>query len=171
VQVGPHKAYRGAQTVSVVFKVASGLVLIVGTFSAIGTAKALHNNGTTGGQVTVVVIGVIGGTILAAAAFAFFAYVLDLLRGIETNTFARPIQVLGSAPITTASAPMSQIVAPTVGARQMVSTPASEDLPTSTRAPVYEPGWYADPHGVAQGRYWDGHEWTEHTTGGPEPSG
>ncbi len=28
-------------------------------------------------------------------------------------------------------------------------------------------GWYADPYGQAQQRYWDGNAWTEHvSTGG-----
>jgi hypothetical protein len=140
------------------------LVLIVGIVSAIGTAKALHNNGTTGGQVTVIVIGVIGGTILTASAFAFFGYVLDLLRGIETNTFAIPEQNRGLAPTTSEAVPTSQVVAPTAAAPPMVPSSGSEGSPTSTRAPEYEPGWYVDPDNNAQGRYWNGREWTEHTT-------
>jgi hypothetical protein len=24
------------------------------------------------------------------------------------------------------------------------------------------PGWYADPHGLAALRWWDGHGWTDH---------
>jgi hypothetical protein len=30
-------------------------------------------------------------------------------------------------------------------------------------------GWYPDPHGEADLRYWDGSEWTQHTS--PEPQG
>lgn len=39
------------------------------------------------------------------------------------------------------------------------------------------PGWYPDPHGEHQFRYWDGAEWTDHVhdeaaaaTGGPVPA-
>ncbi|MFN8126424.1 MAG: DUF2510 domain-containing protein [Candidatus Nanopelagicales bacterium] len=26
-----------------------------------------------------------------------------------------------------------------------------------------DPGWYPDPKGMPQERYWDGHSWTDHT--------
>lgn len=36
--------------------------------------------------------------------------------------------------------------------------------PASTAWAVTPPGWYADPHGAAQVRYWDGTTWTSHTS-------
>jgi hypothetical protein len=33
--------------------------------------------------------------------------------------------------------------------------------PGATPAP--QPGWYADPTGVATSRWWDGVQWTDHT--------
>jgi hypothetical protein len=41
------------------------------------------------------------------------------------------------------------------------------------RGPQTPAGWYADPHGGGQ-RYWDGNQWTEHTSGvqqAPPPQG
>jgi len=34
-------------------------------------------------------------------------------------------------------------------------TPSGDELPPA--------GWYADPHGARQWRYWDGSQWTDHT--------
>jgi uncharacterized RDD family membrane protein YckC len=46
--------------------------------------------------------------------------------------------------------------------------------PTATPAPMGmagpPPGWYADPHGQAQLRWWDGRAWSEHTHAG-QPQG
>ncbi len=33
------------------------------------------------------------------------------------------------------------------------------------------PGWYADPSGAGQRRYWDGHQWTEHIDAGESAAG
>lgn len=83
-----HRTYGGASAVSVIFKAASLLVLIGGGISAYETARALHNHGDSSGTVTGIVIGIIAGTIITAASLAFFAYVLDLLKGIESNTLS-----------------------------------------------------------------------------------
>ncbi len=39
-----------------------------------------------------------------------------------------------------------------------VVAPAPEPVPPTP------PGWYPDPHGVARLRWWDGQQWTEHTS-------
>jgi len=146
---GPHRPrYGGARTVSTVFKATAWLVLIGGTISAIQAARTLHNSGATSNTVTDVVLGIVGGTILTAAAMGFFAYVLDLLVGIEENTSSSR-----------------------TGTGQEVGQP-STDHPTPTpdaqHTPVYpEPGWYSDPNGVARWRYWNGEAWTQQTQGSP----
>ncbi|XAS66350.1 DUF2510 domain-containing protein [Micrococcaceae bacterium Sec5.7] len=35
------------------------------------------------------------------------------------------------------------------------------------RSPLAAPGWYPDPSGSAQLRWWDGRRWTEHLSGAP----
>lgn len=42
------------------------------------------------------------------------------------------------------------------------STPAS--APASASTPAVPPGWYADPAGRYELRYWDGSAWTEHVS-------
>lgn len=54
------------------------------------------------------------------------------------------------------------------GARSSGSSPAS--VGSSPPAPAMTPvqavaaGWYPDPASAGQQRYWDGQQWTEHTT-------
>jgi hypothetical protein len=82
-----HPSYGWAAVVSGVLKVTAWLILIGGIISAITTAVHLHQSSTSGDVVFSTVVGIAAGTIIAAAAIAFFAYVLDLLIGIESNTF------------------------------------------------------------------------------------
>lgn len=44
------------------------------------------------------------------------------------------------------------------------SPPAGTAQPAAPDAPP--PGWYADPGGHGPWRWWDGHQWTAHTSGG-----
>lgn len=39
----------------------------------------------------------------------------------------------------------------------------AEDVSPAAPPPLPPADWYADPHGVARLRYWDGQAWTEHT--------
>jgi hypothetical protein len=80
------RTYRGAKVVSAVFKVVAWLVMVGGIVGAVATSRALHHSGATTGHVAAVGFGIGVGGILVAAAFAFFAYVLDLLIGIATST-------------------------------------------------------------------------------------
>jgi hypothetical protein len=82
-----HPSYAGAAVVAAVLKVTALLILIGGIILAIRTAAHLHQSHTSGGVVLANVVGIVAGTIVGAAAIAFFAYVLDLLIGIEWNTF------------------------------------------------------------------------------------
>jgi hypothetical protein len=70
--------YRWAAVVATVFKVAAWLVLIGGVIGAISTYDHLHSIGAS--NPFDAAVGVAVGAILGASAFAFFGYVLDLLR-------------------------------------------------------------------------------------------
>ena len=48
---------------------------------------------------------------------------------------------------------------------QPVEQPAEQPA-QQPRADGPPPGWYADPSGTGQQRYWDGERWTEHVSGG-----
>ncbi|MEL0283547.1 MAG: DUF2510 domain-containing protein, partial [Ilumatobacter sp.] len=52
------------------------------------------------------------------------------------------------------------------------SAPANpEPATTSTAAtPAVPSGWYADPSGRFELRYWDGDQWTEHVSRGGQQS-
>jgi hypothetical protein len=81
--------FRGAAIVSTVFKVAAWLVLIGGVITAIATYQHLHSEGSS--DPVGAAIGVLAGAVLGASAFAFFGYVLDLLRAsvLEARTSHR----------------------------------------------------------------------------------
>ncbi len=135
-----HRLYGGAHAVAVVFKIAAILVIIGGVGGVVGIDRDLSYVGNK----APVVVGIIAGTIFTAAAVAFFAYVLDLLMGIERNTFAGR------------SAPTSEAPPP----RPMTPLPPMASPPTPTFGKA---GWYSDPQGLARVRYWDGAAWTNQT--------
>jgi hypothetical protein len=74
--------YVGAKVTANVFKAFCALLLIGGVFALFRTDSTYRNNGTSGLSLLIVLIIEGAATILGAAMFAFFAYVLDLLRGI-----------------------------------------------------------------------------------------
>jgi hypothetical protein len=145
------RSYGGAQVVSTIFKVAAVLLIVGGIISAISVA---HNNSVVGSQNTGGdVVGILGGTVFGAAAVLFFAYVLDLLLGIQQNTIRATV-----AP-SSLSAPVIQR-----GVHVAPRTTPADQVVTTRRAPAYpEPGWYDDPQGSARTRLWDGREWTDRT--------
>jgi hypothetical protein len=51
--------------------------------AAVETVKALHTSGASNDNVVAAVAGIVGGTIIAASAMAFFGYVLQLLVAIH----------------------------------------------------------------------------------------
>jgi hypothetical protein len=75
--------FPGARVVAGVFKVLASLVLVAGAVAAFESARALHTVGASNDNVIAVVAGIIGGTIIAASAMAFFGYVLQLLVAIH----------------------------------------------------------------------------------------
>lgn len=132
-----HRSYGGAYAVAAIFKIASFLIIIGGAVSAVALNRDLNYIGNK----NVLLVGIIAGTVFSAAAVAFFAYVLDLLIGIQRNTLSasttRPVQT--PRPFPTAQTPPPEV-------------------------PIFgKPGWYADPQGVFRVRYWDGQAWTERT--------
>jgi Protein of unknown function (DUF2510) len=62
-----------------------------------------------------------------------------------------------------ASAPDPAPVAPIVEAAP-VYTPAPAAAPAAAATPAVPAGWYADPAGRFELRYWDGGTWTEHVS-------
>jgi uncharacterized RDD family membrane protein YckC len=67
------------------------------------------------------------------------------------------------------SASRSVVPAPTASAgplaaaaREAAAAPAAPTAPPPPSPPPAN--WYADPHGQARLRYWDGTQWTEHTS-------
>ncbi|MGA2304724.1 MAG: hypothetical protein ABSH29_11035 [Acidimicrobiales bacterium] len=65
------------------FKTLAALLIALGALSAIEAARTLHEHRASGGNQIAVVAGIIGGTIIAASAMAFFGYVLQLLVAIH----------------------------------------------------------------------------------------
>ncbi len=82
-----HPHHAGAGMVSDVFKVIAAAILILGIAGSLIAAFELLKHTASRGFVAAVAIGGILGSILSAAAVAFFAYVLDLLMGIDVNTY------------------------------------------------------------------------------------
>jgi len=74
--------YFGAKITSVVLKAFGVLWLIAGAIIIYRTDATYGNNGTSGHSLLIVVAIEVAATLLGAAVFAFFAYVLDLLRAI-----------------------------------------------------------------------------------------
>ena len=77
------------------------------------------------------------------------------------------------APEPAAPAAMAPIADPTPAGNSFQPTPAPGYQPAPAPAPAYQPapaaaavpaGWYADPAGRYELRYWDGGTWTEHVS-------
>lgn len=70
----------------------------------------------------------------------------------------------GVAPEQAAPAAMAPIVDPTpAGTYQPAAQPATYQ-PAAAATPAVPAGWYADPAGRFELRYWDGSTWTEHVS-------
>jgi len=78
--------YFGARITSIIFKVFAVLWLIAGVVVIYRTDLTYGSDGTSGNSLLMVFAIEIAATLLGAALFAFFAYVLDLLRGIWEET-------------------------------------------------------------------------------------
>lgn len=76
----------------------------------------------------------------------------------ESNSAPEPAPMAPIAEPSTSQAP------PTVAMYQP-SQPAATS-PAAASAPSVPPGWYADPSGRFEQRYWDGGTWTEHVARG-----
>jgi hypothetical protein len=78
-----HDNFPGARAVAIVFKALALLVVIAGVVAAVESGRAIHSVGGSNSNVIAVVAGIIGGTIIAASAMAFFGYVLQLLVALH----------------------------------------------------------------------------------------
>ncbi|MGO8824263.1 MAG: hypothetical protein ACLQU9_03375 [Acidimicrobiales bacterium] len=74
--------FRGAAALSAFFKVFAVVVVAAGVVAAVLVGRSLHADGA-GGDTAAVVVGIIGGSVVAAAAIAFFGFVLELLIAIH----------------------------------------------------------------------------------------
>lgn len=90
-QVAPHRLAftTGPLLVATVFKFAAIVTLAAGIVATFQVAKSLSNSGTyTSSSRTWIILGTVAVTALVAATFAFFGYVLDLLREIRDKNDA-----------------------------------------------------------------------------------
>jgi hypothetical protein len=78
--------YVGAKITANVLKAFCALWIIAGVLILFRTDSTYSNNGTSGLSLLIILLIEGAATILGAAMFAFFAYVLDLLRGIWEET-------------------------------------------------------------------------------------
>jgi hypothetical protein len=135
-----HRSYAGAHAVSVIFKIVAVLILIGGVAAAIEVHRDL-NNFYTGTNTNGLTLWIIAGTIVSASAVAFFAYVLDLLIGIERNTFPdgsfrqvdvprpmQPTQVISTPPPMQVAAPVQAATRPP----QVTSPPPPAPTPQAS---------------------------------------
>jgi hypothetical protein len=86
------------------------------------------------------------------------------VRPIDPNTL--PAGHAHGAPM-----PVAEQLPAGTGAVQPVPTtgpPEAEIAPAAAENPA---GWHPDPHGQAALRYWDGQQWTEHTSDGQAAAG
>ena len=75
--------FNGAGVVAGIFQAASLVVLIAGLAATYELERHMKANLDSSSLITGVVVGSLVGTILSTAAFAFFGYVLTLLRAIH----------------------------------------------------------------------------------------
>ena len=78
--------YFGAKITAIVLKTFAALWLIAGVLIIFHTDGNYNNNDGSGLSLLIVIAIEAAATLLGAAIFAFFGYVLDLLRGIWEET-------------------------------------------------------------------------------------
>jgi hypothetical protein len=88
----------------------------------------------------------------------------------EATTSAAPAAATPSMAASSVAEPAGWAVAPESAASSMAPIGAATYQPTPTyqpaasAAPAVPAGWYADPSGRFDLRYWDGGTWTEHVS-------
>lgn len=75
--------------------------------------------------------------------------------GVLVGIVGLVLLIVGLVKGTKSGAP--KVAAPAAPAAPVAPTPA-------VYAPTIQQGWYDDPQGVARLRWWDGQQWTEHTS-------
>lgn len=103
----------------------------------------------------------------AAAAVAVVAVVAAEPAPVAPEPVAEPVVEPVAATVTEpagwAAAPEETVVAPVAAAPTPAVTTAAVTTAAVT-APAVPAGWYADPAGRFELRYWDGVAWTEHVS-------
>jgi hypothetical protein len=78
--------HAGAQTVRTVFLSAAVLTAVAGVIAGIAAAVTLTHHQVPGATTVGVTFGIVIGSFLVGASFAFFGYVVDLLIEVDCNT-------------------------------------------------------------------------------------
>jgi hypothetical protein len=78
--------HSGAQTVTTVFFCAAVLTAVAGVIAGIAAAVTLTHHQVPRATTVGVTVGIVLGSFLVGASFAFFAYVVDLLIEVDCNT-------------------------------------------------------------------------------------
>lgn len=82
---------------------------------------------------------------------------------VAPATVAEPVtEVMPAVEVAPAVAEVVVEPAPAAEPEPVVVTPAAQ--PSYTPTPTVPSGWYADPSGRFELRYWDGTAWTEHVS-------
>jgi hypothetical protein len=105
---------------------------------------------------------------IVPAAQSIVAY---LSRPSGSTSTATAAAVTSSASLTPepASASATPSPSPSVSPSPTAATPTTPVVDASP-APAVPSGWYADPSGRFEIRYWDGESWTEHVSRGGQQS-
>lgn len=80
------RGHSGPLLVKTIFQTAALLVAVAGVVLGLVAARNLSDHHESGGTTVAITAGIMVGSLLTAAAFAFFAYVLDLLVNVDLNT-------------------------------------------------------------------------------------
>lgn len=105
---------------------------------------------------------------IVPAAQSIVAY---LSRASDSTSTATASAVASSASLSPepASSSATPSPSPSVSPSPTPASPASTVVDSSP-APAVPSGWYADPSGRFEIRYWDGESWTEHVSRGGQQS-
>ncbi len=98
---------------------------------------------------------------------------LVFLQGQWLNLGVRPIDpnTLPAGHAHGAPMPVAEQLPPGTGAVQPVATTGPPEASPAAAQAETPAGWHPDPQGQAALRYWDGQQWTEHTSDGQPTAG
>ena len=105
---------------------------------------------------------------IVPAAQSIVAY-LSRQSGSASTATAAAVTLSASLTPEPASASATPSPSPSVSPSPTAATPTTPVVDASP-APAVPSGWYADPSGRFEIRYWDGESWTEHVSRGGQQS-